>query len=80
MSRNWNTPRILVSLICEESLRSELIAIFWWYNQHWPHLTLGGKTPSAVYEQRFPATPKPGNETTPRLAMRIALCQTGALV
>lgn len=48
------------------SFRYELIAITEWYNEHRPHVTLGGKTPNEVYERRFPANRKPRIEPRPR--------------
>ena len=41
------------------SFRREMAAIAEWYNQHRPHMTLGGKTPNEVYEANFPANRKP---------------------
>ena len=38
-----------------ESLRRELVAAFDWYNECRPHMTLGGKTPNEVYDNRYPA-------------------------
>jgi hypothetical protein len=49
-----------------ESFRYELIAITEWYNEHRPHVTLGGKTPNEVYEGRFPSNRKPRIEPRPR--------------
>ena len=49
-----------------ESFRCELVAIAQWYNEHQPHMTLGGKTPNEVYERRFPANRKPRIEPRPR--------------
>ena len=37
-----------------ESFRREMAAIAEWYNEHRPHMTLGGKTPNEVYEASFP--------------------------
>ena len=49
-----------------ESFRRELDAIILWYNEHRPHMTLGGKTPHEVYDKRFPANRKPRVEPRPR--------------
>jgi transposase InsO family protein len=48
-----------------ESFRCELVAIAQWYNEHRPHVTLGGKTPNEVYQRRFPANRKPRIEPRP---------------
>ena len=48
-----------------ESFRCELVAIAQWYNEHRPHMTLGGKTPNEVYDRRFPANRKPRIEPRP---------------
>jgi putative transposase len=42
-----------------EAMRTELVIVLDWYNQHRPHSTLGGKTPDEVYFQRFPANRRP---------------------
>ena len=42
-----------------EAMRTELVIVLDWYNQHRPHSTLGGKTPDEVYFQRFPANRSP---------------------
>ena len=47
-------------------MRRELDLLIDWYNQHRPHMTLGGKTPDEVYFHRFPANRRPRIE--PRLA------------
>jgi putative transposase len=54
-----------------EAMRTELVIVLDWYNQHRPHSTLGGKTPDEVYFQRFPANRCPRLE--PRLPGRVAL-------
>ena len=36
--------------------RQEMVLIGAWYNEHRPHLTLGGKTPNEVDEERFPVS------------------------
>ena len=48
-----------------DSFRREMVAITEWYNEHRPHMTLGGKTPNEVYETRFPANRKPRIEPRP---------------
>ena len=48
-----------------EAFRREVIAIGEWYNQHRPHMTLGGKTPNEVYQGRFPANRRPRIEPRP---------------
>ena len=48
-----------------ESFRRELDLIVLWYNEHRPHMTLGGKTPHEVYEKCFPANRKPRIEPRP---------------
>ena len=48
------TRRILVPLR-REKLRRELILYGAWYNQHRPHMALGGRTPYEVYHDREPA-------------------------
>jgi putative transposase len=48
-----------------KSFRGELVAIAQWYNEHRPHVTLGGKTPNEVYARRFPANRKPRIEPRP---------------
>jgi hypothetical protein len=42
-----------------EALRTELVIVLDWYNQHRPHSTLGGQTPDEVYCQRFPTNRRP---------------------
>jgi hypothetical protein len=42
-----------------EAMRTELVIVLDWYNEHRPHSTLGGKTPDEVYFQRFPANRRP---------------------
>ena len=42
-----------------DSFRHEVTAIAAWYNEHRPHMTLGGKTPNEVYDGRYPANRKP---------------------
>jgi hypothetical protein len=42
-----------------EAMRTELVIVLDWYNQHRPHSALGGKTPDEVYFQRFPANRRP---------------------
>jgi hypothetical protein len=42
-----------------EALRTELVIVLDWYNQHRPHSALGGKTPDEVYFERFPANRRP---------------------
>ena len=49
----------------EDSFRREMGAIADWYNQHRPHMTLGGKTPNEVYEASFPTNRKPRIEPRP---------------
>ena len=51
-----------------QSFRRELDAILFWYNEHRPHTTLGGKTPHEVYEKCFPANRKPRVERVFALA------------
>lgn len=42
-----------------EAFRRELLSIVGWYNEHRPHITLGGRTPNEVYFARYPANRKP---------------------
>ena len=42
-----------------ESFRRELVAVVEWHNEYRPHMTLRGRTPNEVYEDRFPANRKP---------------------
>ena len=42
-----------------QGMRTELVIVLDWYNQHRPHSTLEGKTPDEVYFQRFPANRRP---------------------
>ena len=46
-------------------MRRELDLLIDWYNQHRPHMTLGGKTPDEVYFHRFPANRRPRIEPRP---------------
>ncbi len=46
--------------------RQEMVLIGEWYNEHRPHMTLGGKTPNEIYEKRFPADRKLRIEPRPR--------------
>ena len=48
-----------------ESFRREMAAITEWYNQHRPHVTLGGRTPNEVYGASFPANRTPRIEPRP---------------
>ena len=48
-----------------ETFRQEMVLIGAWYNEHRPHMTLGGKTPNEVYGKRFPANRKPRIEPRP---------------
>ena len=48
-----------------EAMRRELDLLIDWYNQHRPHMTLGGKTPEEVYFHRFPANRRPRIEPRP---------------
>ena len=48
-----------------ESFRHEVTAIAAWYNEHRPHMTLGGKTPNEVYDGHYPANRKPRIEPRP---------------
>ena len=41
------------------SMRRELAAVSHWYNEHRPHMTLGGKTPNESYHDRYPANRRP---------------------
>ena len=49
-----------------QSFRREMGATTEWYNQHRPHMTIGGMTPNEVYVASFPANrklriePRPG--------------------
>ncbi len=52
--------------LSRESFRKEMVLIGEWYNEHRPHMTLGGKTPNEIYEKRFPANRKPRIEPRPR--------------
>ena len=45
--------------LSRERFRKELLLIREWYNEHRPHMTLGGKTPHEVYDKHFPANRKP---------------------
>jgi len=63
-----------------ESFRGELVAIVPWYNEHRPHVTLGGKTPNEVYERRFPAHRKPRIEPRPRWPRGSPCAQPWAMV
>jgi putative transposase len=49
-----------------QAMRRELGLLIGWYNEHRPHMTLGGMTPDEVYFKRFPAQRRPRIE--PRLA------------
>jgi transposase InsO family protein len=41
------------------SIRRELTAVTDWYNEHRPHMTLGGKTPNELYHDHDPANRRP---------------------
>ena len=41
------------------SMRRELTAVSDWYNEHRPHMTLGGKTPNELYHDHYPANRRP---------------------
>ena len=49
-----------------ESFRRELDAIIFWYNEHRPHTTLGGRTPHEVTKKRFPENRRPRIEPRSR--------------
>jgi transposase InsO family protein len=41
------------------SMGRELAAVFDWYNEHRPHMTLAGKTPNEKYRNHYPASRRP---------------------
>jgi transposase InsO family protein len=49
------TRRIVVPLR-REGMRRELVLHSAWYNEHWPHEYLGGRTPNEVYYDRQAAS------------------------
>jgi len=57
--------RLLVVPTQREAMRTEIGLLIDWYNQHRPHMTLGGKTPDEVYFGRFPANRRPRIEPRP---------------
>ncbi len=48
-----------------ETMCREMGILIAWYNEHRPHLTLGGKTPHEVYLHKFPANRRPRIEPRP---------------
>ena len=63
-----------------ESLRRELVAVFDWYNECRPHMTLGGKTLNEVYDNRYPANRRPRLEPRRRWPRGSPCAQPWALV
>jgi hypothetical protein len=47
-----------------------------WYNDHRPHMRLGGRTPNEVYFGQHPANRRPRIEPLQTLATPLALCPT----
>ena len=58
----------------------QLIVLLDWYNEHRPHMTLGGKTPDEVYFRRFPANRRPRIEPRVRWPRRSPFAGPQALV
>ena len=56
--KNEATRRILVPQR-RDAFRSELIAFVDWFNEHRPHVALGGQAPNEVYFGRQPANRRP---------------------
>jgi transposase InsO family protein len=46
--------RLIPVPLRREAFRGELRAFFDWFNEHWAHSTLRGRTPNEVYQKRFP--------------------------
>jgi putative transposase len=63
-----------------ESMRREMCMLLDWYNQHRPHMTLGGKTPDEVYFHRFPANRRPRIEARPHWPRGSACALPHALI
>jgi hypothetical protein len=63
-----------------ESMCRQLIVLLDWYNEHRPHMTLGGKTPDEVYFRRFPANRRPRIEPRVRWPRRSPCAGPQALV
>ncbi|MDA2934965.1 integrase core domain-containing protein [Acidobacteria bacterium AH-259-D05] len=66
------TRRILVPQRRKE-FRRELLSFLDWYNEHRPHMTLGGSTPNEVYFGQRPANRRPRVEPRKRWP-RASLC------
>ncbi len=49
-----------------DKFRQELQYTLDWYNEHRPHMALGGRTPNEAYYHRFPANRRPRFERRPR--------------
>ena len=73
------TRRIMVPLRRDAFLQ-ELLCFRDGYNESRPHMTLGGKTPNEVYDERFPANRKPRIEPRPRWPRGSPCAQPWALV
>ena len=73
------TRQILVPLR-RQACRRELSWFTDWYNDHRPHMTLRGRTPSEVYFARRPANRAPRIESRPRWPRRSRCARPQALV
>ena len=73
------TRRILVPLR-RQACRRELLLFADWYNDHRPHMTLAGRTPTEVYENQRPAHRKPRTEPRPDWPRRSRCAQPQTLV
>jgi len=62
--KNEATRRISVPY-ARTAFRRELAYYFEWYNEHRPHMTLGGRTPHEVYHARRPLNRQPRFEPRP---------------
>jgi hypothetical protein len=58
--------RVIPVPLRREAFRGELRLFVDWFNEHWAHTTLRGKTPNEVYHHRFPACRLPRYEPRPR--------------
>jgi len=56
-----------------EAMRSLMLSLIGWYNEHRPHTTLKGTTPNEIYFKRFPANRKAANRTEGAVASRFAV-------
>ena len=59
-------PLFAAGVLAKSTFRREVGLAINWYNEHRPHMTLGGRTPNEVYAGGYPANRKPRYEPRER--------------